>query len=878
MNNLHLFRFTVNYLTNPCGIDETPRFSFQAESGLRGDALSGFTVTVSDSPAFEKKTVVWKKSFPAGTAGVLIPYAGESLSPLTRYYVKIDAKSKKGASGSLVGSFVTGKLDSRWDGRWITANFIRREDSAFAAPYLRKTFTLDKPVKNAYLAMSGLGYFESYINGKKTGDDWLSPAFTRYDADIKYMVYDVTGLVAEGRNALAVVLGNGWYNCFAEDPWNTRAASWRHWPKVIGELHVTYEDGTEIVIPTDPTWKSSHGPIVFNGIRNGEHYDARLELDGWTEADYDDSAWEGTKIMKSPGGLLTAMEMEPIRAVMRFPAVKNWQAPSGAYIYDIGQNQAGVGDFTFRGKAGTEIQIRYSDVITEAGEIDVSAIGCFIRSHGFQTDKYIKKSDEEEHWHPIFVYHGFQYMEITGVEEAPALSDVGAITLCTDVGDAGCFSCSDELLSRVQHLCRWSTISNMHSIPTDSPHREKNGWTGDTSMSSEQMLMNFGTGAFLSKWANDMRVSQRPAGQIPCVVPSTGWGYYGLMGPDWSSALINVPYNIYLYHGDKEVLRKSYEAIKRNVDFMEGMTVDYTLNYGTGDWCAPFEGPALSVNMGSYKCPVEVSDTGFFYNAACMVGKIADLFGYGDDAAYYRDLAAKIRATFREKFFDPATFTVKGDCQTATAVMLYFELYDNEEERLGLVDRLKKQIERDDWHLDFGVIGCKFVMEVLGASGEGDIGHRMLAQRTFPGCQRWIDLGATTLWECWNGGGSHNHHMFSSLSAFLYKYVGGIAPDEKQPGFAHTVFRPAVDCGMESASASHDSPLGKVACHWQNKDGKLTLSVTVPFGGTGSLYLPAHYADTLTEDGKKATDFLASSVSEKEVSFILPSGEYHFIA
>ena len=885
MSEIKLYGFTVNYLKNPCGLDENPRFSYKISSDTRGGQQISRRIRVSDSLT---GNLVWDSGEIETNEQILIPYEGDKLSPLTEYRTEIDVKTEDGvASGSC--RFVTGKLGSKWDGRWISADFEKKgkeekqkeekkeekpkpRTEFYGAQYLRKTFRSSGKLRAAYLAVCGLGYFESYLNGKKTGDDMLSPAFTRYDAECMYLVYDVLSLIKDGENAIGVILGNGWYNCFAEDPWNTRAASWRHVPKLILELHLFYEDGRHETVLSDPTWKASKGPITFNGIRNGEFYDARLELGAWTLPDYDDSAWNGTKIIKSPGGLLVAMEMEPIRVRKVIGAKKMWKSANG-YVFDIGQNQAGVGHFKVRGSAGTEIKFRYSDVLTEDGEIDVSAIGCFVRSGEFQTDKYIKKSDEEEEWNAIFTYHGFQYIEMSGIDYEPQLSDVCAMTLCTDVEDIGMFSCSDELLGKVQQLCRWATISNMHSIPTDCPHREKNGWTGDVSLSSEQMLTNFGTRAFLSKWSRDMRISQRPAGQIPCVVPSTGWGYYGLMGPDWSSALINVPYNIYLYNGDIDILRRNYDAIKRNCDFMESMTVDYTLDYGTGDWCAPFEGPAIGKNMGAYKCPVEVSDTGFFYNAAMTIVKMANLFGRPDDADYYGALAKKIKAVFREKFFDKETYTVKGDCQTATAVMLYFNLCE-EDEREPLLRRLIEQIEEKDWHLDFGVLGCKFVMHTLGAMGEGNVGHRMLAQRTFPGCQRWIDLGATTLWECWNGGGSHNHHMFSDLSSFLYKYVGGISPDEKEPGFRHTILRPAVDCGMESASASHDSMYGEVACYWANRGGKLSLNLKIPFGCHATLYLPKKYMNTLKMGDKPAYLLGKFGKNEKEFFVELLSGEY----
>ena len=325
-----------------------------------------------------------------------------------------------------------------------------------------------------------------------------------------------------------------------------------------------------------------------------------------------------------------------------------------------------------------------------------------------------------------------------------------------------------------------------------------------------------------------------------------------------------------------DILRKNYDAIKRNCDFMETMTVDYTLNYGTGDWCAPFEGPAIGKNMGAYKCPTEVSDTGFFYNAAKTVVKMAKMFGEKEDEEYYSELAGNIRRVFREKFYDAEECNVFGNCQTATATMLYFGLYDTEEERVGLLNRLIKQIEEQDWHLDFGVLGNKFVMHSLGSMGEGNVGHRMLAQRTFPGCQRWIDLGATTLWECWNGGGSHNHHMFSDVSSFLYKYVGGISPDENEPGFVHTILRPSVDCGMESAIASHDSMYGEVLCDWAKKDDKLSLSVKIPFGCHATLYLPTNYAETLTENGTPITEIGTVTMTEKECAIELISGEYNF--
>ena len=874
MSTSYIYDLTVNYLKDPCGIDQLPRFSYKVHTDHRGDTQKSRRICVySSKEALEKQHAdVWDSGVVSDDNTVLIHYEGPELNPVTRYYFTVECETAAGEKlCSPAGTFVTGKLNEKWHAKWISYDKVTRD--FVAGQYLRKEFEIKGEVASAFLSICGLGYFESFINGVKTGDDILSPAFTRYDAECYYMQYDVAELLKQGENAIGVSLGNGFYNGFTQDAWNTTAATWRNPPKMICELKITYADGTVETLYSNPTWKSSLGPITFTGIRNGEFYDARLELGDWTRAGYDDAAWNAVKICKSPGGVLMAQEMEPIRVYKTFKPVKKWKTKNG-WAFDIGQNIAGFGDYRICGRAGTTAVFRYSDMLTEDNELDFFALTSFIKSGEFQTDKYTKKSDEPEYWHPTFVYHGFQYIEVSGLDYEPELEDITGVAVHSDFADIGTFECSDDFLNTLQHLCRWSTISNMQSVPLDDPHREKNSWTGDAMLSSEQMLTNFGMRSFLSKWSRDIRTSQRPMGQIPCVIPSTGWGYYGLMGPDWSSALWIIPWNIYLYNDDKDILRANYDAIKRNIDFMETMTDDYTLNYGTGDWCAPFEGPAISVNMGSYKCPVEVSDTGIFYHAAATMATLAQMFDEPEDYAYYTELAQNIRRVFREKFFDAEHYTVYGDCQTATAVMLYFKLYDNEAERIGLLNTLLDQIKEKDNHLDFGVLGNKFVMHTLGSMGYGNVGHTMLAQRTFPGVGEWIARGATTLWECWNGGGSHNHQNFSDMSSFLYKYVGGIAPDEKEPGFKHVVLRPAVDCGMEYAKASHESMHGEVLCHWTNKDGHMSLHIKVPFGCHATLHLDKVHAEKLHE-GDMAFTQMTEVCGEN--MWTIPCGEYVFV-
>lgn len=868
--SLKVYDLTVNYLKNPCGIDTTPRFSYKVASDKQGDAQKKRRICVYSSEALLEagQPDMWDSGYVESDNTVLIHYEGKKLAPVTKYYFSCEVESINGETAcSKEGTFVTGKLDEAWQGKWI---IINRPDRYFkGAYYFRHEFEAAKEVQSAYLTICGLGYFESYINGERTGDDILSPGFTAYDKDVLYMQYDVAGLLKQGKNAIGVNVGNGFYYHFSEDNWGTYDATWRNFPKMICELKITYADGTVEKVVSGSNWKVTiDGPIIFTGIRNGEQYDANKELGDWANVGYDDSAWQTTKVWKSPGGVMRAQEMEPIRVYKKFPAVKKWQSKNGGWIFDIGQNLAGYGEYVLHGPAGTEVTFRYSDVLDKENEIVM--LGHFVRTDGFQTDKYIKKSDAPETWHARFCYHGFQYIEVTGLDYEPELSDIVGVAICTEVGDIGEFKCSNDNMNRLQHLCRWASISNMESFPTDNPHREKNGWTGDTMLSCEQMLTNFGSRAFFTKWSWDMRSSQRPAGQIPCIVPSPGWGYSGLMGPDWSAALVNIPWYVYLYNNDLDILKANYEAIKKNIEFMLTMTEDYTLCYGTGDWCAPFEGPALAVNMGGYKCPKEVSDTGFFYNAAMTMVKLAKIFENAEDEAYYTDLAGKIRAVFREKFYDKANSLVKGDCQTATATMLFFGLYDDDEEKAGLLNKLIEQIAAKDYHVDFGVLGCKFVMHTLGKEGYGDVGTTMLEQKTFPGIAEWISRGATTLWECWNGEGSHNHHMFSDLSSYMYKYVAGISPDEAEPGFKHIIFRPAIDSSLEYASAIHESMHGQVVCDWKKENGKVSVKLAVPFGTHGTLYVPERFAEFMIVNGEA----VAATVENGKAVIELVSGEY----
>ena len=583
----------INALDTPF-IDSAPRFSWQFPQDTFSPQTS-CTLTLSLDAAFAD--VAYETTLETEEHANL--YIDYQLRPLTKYFVRVTAALANGETYTAETYFRTGFMETPWDAKYITCG-SRRRDEVLYALYLRKDFTAAK-VKEALLYIVGLGYFEAHINGKKVGDDFQSIPYTTYDKTILYRAFDVTDMIAEGGNAIGVILGNSFYNCFTQDPWQTNTAPWRDVPKLQAELHLIYEDHTEKVI-TDNTWQGVDGPIRFNGIRHGEEYDARMEKDGWDMPGY---AGETIPVRwaKHPAAHQILMEMEPIR-VRKVLTPTVCRKVKNGWLYELPQNIAGLAEITFRGKAGTRYTLRYCDKLYPDGELDQESLSGFIKNYTFQTDVYTKRTDEPETWHAIFTYYGFQYIELTGVDEPIAKEDIRAMMMCNDFAPRGHFTCSDETINYIEHMVHAAMLSCcMHTLSADAV-REKCSWTGDTGLSAEQLMINYHAENFMKKWQQDLRDTQRVGGALPCIVPTAGWGYNGnLNGPDWSHPMVDVPWNLYREYGDLTVLKDNYKALCNHISYICTMAHDLIPSFGLGDWCAPFDGPALSVNMESFKCP-----------------------------------------------------------------------------------------------------------------------------------------------------------------------------------------------------------------------------------------------------------------------------------
>lgn len=478
------------------------------------------------------------------------------------------------------------------------------------------------------------------------------------------------------------------------------------------------------------------------------------------------------------------------------------------------------------------------------------------------------KGDGIEEWEPRFTYHGFRYVQVTGFPGKPALDSVCGRLVHTALETGGKFTCSNELLNRIQHCALWATVSNYHGHPTDCPHREKCGWTGDAHISAEQVLFNFKPDSAYTKWLRDMADEQRPGGQIPGIIPSPGWGYKENIGPAWDSAYHHLAWYLYLYCGDTRILAEHYEGMTSYMKFLAGIATGHIVSYGLGDHASPVE----------YKCPIAVTSTGYYFADALILVKVAGLLGKKADATKYAALADAIKSAFVASFYHPADGTIANGCQTAQACALFHGLVEKKE-RAKVLAVLLADIERNGWRLDCGILGTKYLMQVLTDEGRADVAYRIATQTAFPSWGHWLELGATTLFEHWDGRNSRLHHMFSDVSAWFYKALAGINADPEQPGFKHVIIKPCPVGDLAWASGEHRSPYGTIRSSWKKEGDMFSLDVSIPPNTSATIHVPASDPASVTEGGKPIGDSLDATIVRKEKNctvIAVGSGDYRF--
>lgn len=829
-------KLECEYLVNPIGVDVIhPRLTWKMKSERQGVMQKACQVIVGTDSAEVAggKGNIWESEEIFATSMPVI-YRGPELQPFTRYFwtVKVLDEKENWSDFSKVAYFETGMMEKEnWKGNWITDTY---DYYLKPAPYFRKSFKIHKKVESAraYIAVAGL--YELYLNGNKIGDHVLDPMYTRFDRRTLYVAYDVSHNLQKGENVVSVILGNGWYNHQSTAVWYFDKAPWRARPKFCMDIRITFVDGSDTLICTGQDWKTSLSPIIFNSIYTGEHYDARLEQPGWNKAGFDDSNWQNATCTGAPSQNIVAQLLHPIRTVEKIDAIEVVQLDAQTFLFNFGRNISGVCKIKVSGSAGTIIHLKYAERLDKSGHADQSNVDVHYRPTDdydpFQTDIFILSGRGEETFMPRFNYKGFQYVEVSADKPIRLTKEsLIAFFMHSDVPAIGSIRSSNPTLNKIWQAANASYLSNLFGYPTDCPQREKNGWTGDAHINIETGLYNFDAITVYEKWLADHQDEQQPNGVLPAIIPSDGWGYHWANGPDWTSSIAIIPWNIYLFYGDSRLLESCFDNLKRYVDYIDSKNPSGLTDWGLGDWV-----PVKT------KTPKEFTSSVYFFVDATILAKAAKIFGKQADYEKYSIIAKKIKNAINSKYLNSTKGLYGNGSQTEMSVALKWGIVPD-----SLIpkvaENLAERVKSDDYHIDVGLLGSKAILNALSENGYADQAYKMAVQETYPSWGWWIVNGATTLYENWSIDAkrdfSMNHIMFGEISAWFYKGLAGIFPDENQPGFKNVILKPNFVSELKQFEAQHDGPYGTIVSSWERSGGKVLYYVNIPANSTATLYL-----------------------------------------
>jgi alpha-L-rhamnosidase len=833
--------FRCEYNINPLGIDVTTlHFNWENKVQNTHSVNAGYRIMIASHPDLLVKDTpdIFDSSIHSAD-GHALTATNLPLRSYTRYYwtVRWLSAVNKVEKGAKTAWFETAKISGKegWHAQWITDS----NDMEFRpAPLFRKSFKLKLKPVSARVYISGLGYCSFFINGSTIGIGTLNPGYTDFSKRVLYLSYDVTRYLIQGANVLAAELGNGWFNNQTPTVWNYNLAPWRARPQLICELHIKYSNGSTEIISSDKTWKTSTGALQYDNLYVGSTYDARLEQSGWNQNNFDDTQWAPIKITKSPASLIQSQMMPEIGASRTFkPAYLNKFNPT-TYVYTMGENIAGVVKLKAIGKAGTKITIRYGEWLDKNGRLDQSNINMHLRGvlpneKVIQRDEFILKGKGLEEYTPPYTYHGFQYVEVTS--DSPIELDINSIegvVLHSLVDSIGNFSCSNTLLNTIYDNCKRSYLSNLFGIPTDCPHREKNGWMADGFMVQEAGMLNYFSRNIYSKWVNDMVDAQEPNGDVPGVVPTSYNWDSDWAGPIWDAAIFKVPDLLYTYYGDTKPYGAIYETCKKYLTFLDSCRDSRgLLTKGLGDWLY-----FKSIT------PVDFMTTCYYYDDCMKMAKMSKILNKGD-AEYYLTKAAELKKCINDNFFKADSIAYANKTQLSYALPLYMGIVPEGYEK-RVAAKLATAIRENDYSLDFGFIGSAVIPQVLSDYGYNEVMYKLLTKTTLPSFGYWVEKWkATSLFEAWDitkniGDASLNHPSMGSVSAWMIKSLAGINIAADAIAFEKIVIKPSFIKDLNFVKASHKSINGLVLSEWKRKGMIIELKVVIPANSKALIVLP----------------------------------------
>lgn len=861
---------TCEYLKNPPVIDvANPRLSWinKAKPGERGQTQTAWEVRVSGSKEglLSGKAELWSSGKIISSQSFNVPYGGKKLDSRQEcwWQVRVWDKNGKVSEWSEPAFWRMGLLDqSEWKARWIGAPWQGEEalpkpsnpgapmpaQLPPPAPLLRKKFTVGREIANAIAYTTGLGYFELYLNGNKVGSDVLVPNQTNYgkrpglpeeniplpdnfrDYRVLYLAYDVKNLLSEGENVIGTILGNGFYN--PAKYWCGAYGT----PRFILQLHINYTDGTEDIIVSDESWKAAKSPLLMDMVYYGEHYDARLEKQGWCRPGSDDAGWEPVALRKPPEGNLKAHMAEPDRVMEVIKPVSIEKLGEGRFKVDFGQEISGWIHFkNVKGEEGRKLEIKYLHPYTPNGE-----------------NSYTFKGGEPESYHPRFTWFVFRDVELTNWPGDLVAEQIKAEAVYTKVETTGEFRCSNQLLEDINRIWWRSQTDNMHGgIASDCPNRERSPYTGDGQVACVTVMHNFDARAFYKKWITDIiGASNEETGYVPNGAPwQPGCGG----GVAWGAAINIMPWEFYIHYGDTNILRDSYDAMKGYIRYMLTWTDEDGIMFSQakgkdgkplrwlnlGDWAQPFELP-----------PDNMVHTFYLWRCADITALVAGVLGKTEDVKTYSAIAEKTKQAFHKRFYDP----VNGTYGPYGGNIFALRMGVPEENKAKIIASLKSDIEARDGHLDTGIFGTQFFFEVLTENGLNELAYNAISKRTMPSYGYWLEKGSTTSWEHFEKPGSGNHPMFGGGLVWLYRKLAGLNADPAFPGYKRIIFCPEPVRDVSWASYSNLTPYGIASIKWEKTDDRFTAEIEVPVGSSAVVHIPAKDKNSVSESGRKVNN------------------------
>lgn len=877
-------------LNNPSGIGTgKPRLSWQITSDARNTNQVAYQILVASTP--EKLTAglgdLWDSHKVNSNASVMVNYAGKPLGSRAACYWKVRVWTNNGATTwSKSATWTVGLLNlNDWKAKWIGCDRGFAWDSVskfsrLSARYYRHQFDLKPGVKKATAYIVGLGHYEFYVNGQPIGDQVLAGPPTDYTQSVKYNTFDVTGYLKQGSNAIGTVLGNGRY--FTMRPkYKPKKIKEFGFPKMLLQLEVEYTDDTKQTIISDNNWHFiADGPIRTNNEYDGEEYDATKEFPGWNKPGFDDSQWLKAELVQAPGGKLDAQMNEPIRIMDTIKPISISQLKKDTWILDLGQNMAGWIQMHVKGNRGDKVTLRYAETLQPNNELYVANL-----RDAKVTDIYTLKDGAEETWHPVFVYHGFRYVEISGYPGKPELADFEGQVVYDALSTIGHFETSNDIVNKIYHNAYWGILSNYKGMPVDCPQRnERMPWLGDRAVGSLGESFVFANGNFYAKWLDDIAQSQKTDGSIPDVAPAY-WNYYS-DNMTWPGTYILVADMLYRQFADRTPIEKHYTSMKKWMDYMrvKYMKNNIVTKDKYGDWCVPPESPELiHAKDSSLNTDGQLIATAYYYHLSGLMQKFAVMLHKPADVRVFAAMQQNVGKAFNDKYFDKVTSKYSNNTVTANLLPLYFGITPAANTRAVFKNIVAKINEAHD-HISTGVIGTQWLMRGLTEFGRPDLAWKIASNTTYPSWGYMANRGATTIWELWNGDtanpamNSRNHIMLlGDLIAWFYQDVAGIKT--VNTGFKQLIMQPAIINGLDNINASYQTAYGPVKSNYTRTKGSFNWHVTVPANSSARVYVPAKNMDEVTEGGRKVSaikDIKTVKMENGKAVLSVGSGDYDF--